>query len=260
MISHIFSPTRRTASCVAAVITAGFLAGCASSARFSVEARHVPGAVVDAASYRLETGPALRATTASGVSREQVLRDVRTALSAHGLFEAPAGLAADLAIEVDFAIGQPYEKALTMAAPVYAEGASAASGGAANGRIGASASGSPTKVGEREVTRIVTVFPKRLELTAWAAQGRSVARTSDPLWRVAVDNVDEGNDLARYTRWMVAAAMDWVGRDTTEPIEIVLGSRDQRVTFIAAGETHAPNGGVVAGRTERAATGRPVDG
>jgi len=246
----------RVAACAAALVATGLFSGCASSARFSVEARQQAPGEAAAVAYRLRAAPSLESATAPGVSRVRVMDDVRTALSARGMFEAPAGVAAELEIEVELSAGQPYPAELTFSAPVYAGGAPTASGEAAH-RSAGGASSSPTKIGEREVTRVVTMYPKRLQLTA---RRTSAGASAQPLWRVTVDNADEEADLGSYTRLMVAAAMDWVGRTTEEPVEIVLGPRDARVAFLAAGEIRGGSGGMLADRQARAAENRPVDG
>jgi len=247
-----------SALCAATIVVAGFLCGCSTSARFSVEAGGLDGAPADSLSYRLAAGPALAGGAMSPVASERVLRDVRTALSGRGLFEAPEGLVPGMEIEVDLGRGHAIQKVLTYSVPVYLEGMSAASNTERPDRVGADTSRVPRKIGERDVTRIVTVYPKFLRLTARPMGPSGAVATRAPLWRIEVTNEDESEDLDAYARLMVAAAMDWVGRSTDAPVEVVVGSGDSRVAFIDRGISSPRN--VAAGRGDGGRTAAQADG
>ena len=247
-----------SALCAATIVVAGFLCGCSTSARFSVEAGGPGGAPEDRLSYRLAAGPALAGGAMSPASRERVLRDVRTALSGRGVYEAPEGLAPEMEIEVDLGQGPAIRKVLTFTEPVYLEGMSAASNAVTPGRGGSDTSRMPRKVGERDVTRIVTVFPKYLRLTARPMRSAGSVAAGAPLWRIEVTNEDESEDLDTYARLMVAAAMDWVGRSTDSPVEVVVRSGDSRVAFIDRGIASPRS--VAAGRGDDARTAAQADG
>lgn len=231
------------------------ISGCSTSSRFSVEAQRVPGAPVSGSSYRLVPGPAMAASAPANVSTGWVLRDVATALSAHGLHLVTTDALPALEIEVDIALDAPVLETLTHTVPVYAQPAPQSS---ANGRLGGAGGASgPRKIGEQQVARTVQVHPKRLHLTAWPVLPDG-SRSDRPVWSVQVNNADESSDLAAYARLMVAAAMDWIGRATDQPQVIALHARDSRVTFIARGLS--PSSGNVALADPNPAAGNPRAG
>lgn len=228
-----------SALCVASVVIAGSLCGCATGARFAVQAEHAGSTPIPAQSYRLNAAPELGGAAVSAGAREQILRDVRTALSEGGLLEAPVGVAPTLEIEVELVLGPARQKALTLAVPVYSEGAQPVSRTDGLGRTAVPGGSYPRKVGEREITQVVTVHPKALRLTAHPLRSGSAERAAAS-WSVIVTNEDESTDMVAYARLMVAAAMDWIGRSTESPTEVVLTHRDRRVALLAQATHGAP--------------------
>ena len=111
-----------SALCVATVVVAGFLCGCTTGARFTVQAERRDGVPVAAPSYRLKPGAGLSASGESPALSAQVQRDVRAALASRGLYAAPEGVVPNLEITVDVGQGPARSKTLRHTAPVYAEG------------------------------------------------------------------------------------------------------------------------------------------
>jgi hypothetical protein len=238
-MNHASSFHSLSALCVASVVIAGSFCGCTTGARFAVQAEHADAASIPAQSYRLSAAPQLGGAEIPAGAREQILRDVRTALAERGLFEAPEGVAPTLEIDVELAFGPARQKALALAVPVYSEGAQPVSRADGLGRAGAPGGSVPRKVGEREITQVVTVHPKALRLTAYPLRPAPAGRAAAS-WSVVVTNEDEATDMVAYARLMVAAAMDWIGRSTDSPTEVVLTHRDRRVTLLAQATQRAP--------------------
>lgn len=250
-----------SALCVATVVVAGFLCGCTSTARFSVQAERQDSPTTPMVSYRLKAGAGPGATAPALATHGQVLRDVRTALASRGMFEAPAGVAPALEIEVELGIGPAHQKTLAHRVPVYAEGSQPYTRTGESRHASVSSETMPRKIGEREVTAVVTVHPKHLRLTARAFRPEPTHSGETPVvWSVVVTNEDESTDLASYSRLMIAAAMDWIGRATQEPMLVEISDRDRRVAFLAAGQRTLRPGEVADGRPERRLGAERADG
>lgn len=216
-------------------LAGALLSGCSSSSQFSVDAvRRADAHLAPHLSYRLVLSAAADAAALSPLAEQRLLRDIRTALSSRGLFEAPAGVTPALEVEIDFGLEGPVQRELTYTEPVYVTAPSAPR---TSGRAGAgdfSPAGLPRRLGDRQVTKIVSLFPKFLRLTARetsdeAGEGRT------PLWSVVVCNEDQSDDLARYTRLMAAAAMDYIDVHASAGEQVVLSYADGRVQFIEQG-------------------------
>jgi hypothetical protein len=161
--------------------------------------------------------------------------DIRTALSSKGLFEAPAGVAPQFEVEIDFGLEGPVQKTLTHTEPVYVSASSAPRSPGSRGADDFGSAGLPRKIGERTVTTTVTVHRKFLRLTARAVRARDDDQPRPVLWSVVVTNEDESDDLVRYIRLMAAAAMDVIDKDTGAERRVVLTNHDGRVAFVAQG-------------------------
>lgn len=216
--------------------------GCTSGYRFDVDAvTHHAGDSELRLSYRL-----VPATPDRGDHDLQMLRaarDVKTALSSKGLFEAPAGIASQLDIEYDFGIEGPIIVTRTHIEPVVRYGLVHSIDGSPAESSGTSLPGSGSGVVEvgppeygtgRVVTMRIKEYRKFLRLTARPSRTMAGDR-SVPTWSVVVENQDESDNLAKYVRLMTAAAMDVIGEDTTSVRSIKLTDRDGRVLFVQTG-------------------------
>lgn len=210
------------------------LAGCASRSHFAVAARHDAGA--DASlerSYALGAGPALLGSGAAAGLAEPLLADVRTALSSRGYFEAPAGTRPALRIDVELVNVGPVQQVVTSAEPVYVLPPMSTPRLRGVGRVAPPPSA--PRMLEREVNQVITVFPQVLTLAAHPADAGAGNETG-PLWQVAVVHVgDERRANRRDARRMVAAAMDWIGRESTSWTNVALASNDRRILFLDRG-------------------------
>lgn len=225
------SPTGSRSGLTATLLLSVLLAGCATSSRFSVDAVRRPEAAnVPRLSYRFIGSPTLEFGRASTLVQERFWRDARTALSSKGLYEAPPGVTPALEVEIDFGLEAPVQHLRTHTEPVYVV--------AAPGRSRGDETGShplPRKIGERTVNTTVTLYPKFLRVTAREARSVATIQTSAPLWSVVVTNEDESDDLGRYARLMLAAAMDHLDTQSAPGTSVVLNYADGRVAFIAQG-------------------------
>jgi hypothetical protein len=164
-------------------------------------------------SYRIAAAPG---TLNREGAQADALRHVRTALSGHGLFEAPAGVAPDLAIEVAYGLGgaQTEIQTRTVAVP-------------------APPLGDPS-FGTNPVTTIpvysrVTVFPKHLMISA------RTARSAENVWRIQASLANGNRRLEAALPVLAAAIMNVVGYDTHGTTRLKLSSKDADVLFIQRG-------------------------
>lgn len=212
-------------------LAAAMLAGCTTTHQFSVDAirRDATSEPPIRAAYRLVLSPAVAADPEAAALTDPVQQDVITALSAHGMFAAPAGVIPQLEVEVDFGLEGPVRQQRTHTEPVYAIAPRASGRAGANDR----GCGLPRRIGERTVTRTVVVYRKFLRLTARVIEAGREERA--PVWSVVVTSESESADLQQEMPLLVAAAMDHVDRSTATGFAVELSDRDPRVAFVRRG-------------------------
>lgn len=162
--------------------------------------------------------------------RAEVAEHVRTALSAHGLYEAADVGSADLIVEIDYGLGpervhRDVYQELQFGRPVPAgerrspppEGVAAA------------------VTGYAETANITVLREKHMSICARRNAAATGEDQSEDVWRVHVAIEDEGEDLRGHLPVLVSAAMDHLGRSTEGPASVVLRSDDEAVRFIRKG-------------------------
>jgi hypothetical protein len=186
--------------------------GIAANYEVTVEALCFPAAARGPFfSYRIAAAPGMRDREAT-----DAVRHVRTALSGHGLFEAPAGVAPDLAIEVACGLGGAQTEIRTRLVDVPA-----------------APSGDPN-FAMNPVTQIpvysrVTVFPKHLMISA------RTAGSAENVWRIQATLANGSRRLEAALPVLAAAIMNVVGCDTRGTATLKLSSKDADVLFIQRG-------------------------
>ncbi len=160
-------------------------------------------------SYRIADG--LPERTDERTFYELAVRHLRTALSAKGLFEAPADLAPDMIIEVDFG----------MDAPMIA----------VNDSFGLGWGGDR----HADLRASEIVYDKYIRITARETPEQARGRPPRELWSIYVTNTDEQSNLPRYILLMISAAMDLVGERSLTRKTVVLTVKDERVVFVEKG-------------------------
>jgi hypothetical protein len=195
--------------------------GCASqSYRVHVDAVHSEYIDQEAVSYRLLNANPER--DADDLRVQQTAALVKTALSSKGFYEAPAGVAPEMEIEVDFDVEAPRKKVEHRRERTYLS---------EDGPIALPFLAD----GEREITVVVFVYEKYVRITARETCEQSGDRPPRELWSVVATNIDESDDLDRYVPMLVAAAMDEIAHDTGETRATSIASNDERVVFVREG-------------------------
>lgn len=166
----------------------------------------------------------------------EAARHVKTALSGHGLFEAPPKVRPDLIVEFDYGVepsGIRYEK---VTVPIYARPSDRAifRPRSRPGRILASPA-DEVVVGYREITCPVTTREKYLSLSARLNQEHADQVSAPEFWRVRVRIDDDHDDLRTCLPLLATAAMETIGENTGGTTTLTLAGNEPTVRFIRAG-------------------------
>jgi hypothetical protein len=183
--------------CLAAIL--GAFTGCATIHEVMVDAINNPAKPMGT-SYRLEVHD-----PSGGVDKElgaKALANARDALSARGLYEAPANAKPDMIIDLEYGVG-PGQIKIVYRSP---------------------ADVSMSNIGPQEPpAKPILVFEKFLQLTGreptpevpapapGPARGR---KRGDELWSVRVSVEDQKKDLAPYIPVLASVSVEYIGRNT----------------------------------------------
>ena len=201
--------------------------GCATQFRFKVDALRGPEPSAPNRSF------VLRVSGNRGAPNEEAFQEIaarmRAALFARGMFEAPASVPPDIAVDIDFSVTGPYKVYRAQTVPVYASPPpiSIPTGARiSNEPVNIPVKRStPVQIGERTEIQAISAFRKTLRLTA-----RNIRRSTDgpapELWSVSVSNDDTSGDSRLYARLMTVAAIQLMDHNTGSAREVVLGKRD----------------------------------
>ena len=226
MISRRF--LLRTSFALAASGLALFSAGCSTNYAVKIEAFSRASAFApDRGSYRIEDR---HADGTRPLRQKEIAGHLKTALSAHGLYEAPDPRAAEIVVELDYGIGperveQTVYQELINGRPVPA-----------TARIGRPPEGVAREMmGYTPMVNTTVLREKFLSIRARRSSSRAGAQPPEDLWRVDVTIDDEGDDLRGRLPVLLAAAMDQIGRSTDKPAMVTLHSNDEAVRFVRKG-------------------------
>jgi hypothetical protein len=194
------------------------LSACSSTSydvKVNAAAKPAPGSSV---SYRIETSdPAL---DPSSLRYKEAENYVKTALSGKGLYEAPKGGAADLVIEIDYGISPPIFSQKEVSEPVYAD----------------DGNGLEQYVGERRHLETVTTYEKHLLITARDSSEAKDNASPKPVWGVDVTSNDGSKDMREYLPILVAASIDYIGKDSDGEIKTInIQEKDPALAFVKKG-------------------------
>jgi hypothetical protein len=235
-------PIFRRALAGAAILAALCWAGCASSYTVKVDAMRAPvPAEKKISSYQIR--PANAALEPQGLRYREAVQQVKTALSASGLFEAPTSATADMIVEIDYGMEPPRMKLEEVDLQKIDGVAAAASAQAApvrnsDGSYRADMPDGRTACdgGETEPElRPVVVCEKYMSVTGRENHAAADGRPAPELWRVHVSIEDESRDLRDYLPVLLSVAMDEIGKDTGGGQTVTLSEQDEAIRFIKRG-------------------------
>lgn len=223
---------------------AGFaLGGCATTYDVKVDSLAKPAAE-NAVSYQIINKNPL--ISDDSLRYKEASDYVKTALSGKGLYEAPDKVKPDIVVDLDYGIKPPESRRETVSEPVYIT----IPGQIRQERVqvGTDAQGRPIYqtimvqdppttefAGYRDYQITVTVYEKYLRLTARENAPAVEGRPPVEIWTVDVTSEGQSRDLRKNLPILVAASIDYIGKDTHGQKSIKMKDTDRDVGFVKKG-------------------------
>jgi hypothetical protein len=219
------------------------LAGCATTHQVKVDSLAKPDAE-NSISYELKNRNPLVAD--DSLRYKEAANLVKTALSGRGLYEAPANTKADLIVDLDYGVGPPQMKKETVSEPVYIT----IPGQIRTERVqvGTDSQGRPIYqtitvqdppttefAGFREYIVTVIVYEKYLKLSARENKEPVEGRPAQEVWTVDVTSEGESRDLRKNLPVLVAASIDFIGKDSQGQKTIRIKDSSSDIAFVKKG-------------------------
>ncbi len=177
--------------------------------------------------------PGVEGANAADLEYREFARYIRKALVSNGLIEANDPESAELAIFVNYGIGEPKTTYYSYSMPVL---------GTTGGRIVHDFSG-PFKpstpgrlavVGSRNVTGSRTTYYRYLILEALDAQRLREGGEAVPVWETRLTSTGASGDLRRVMPILVAVGEDYFGTNTGQQVTVRVDEDDPSVLAIKA--------------------------
>ena len=220
-----------------------WLGGCLSGTEVKVDSLAKPKAE-ESISYEIHnSNPAV---ADDSLRYKEAAGFVKTALSGKGMFEAPPGVKPDVVVDLDYGMSPPKSQTEIVSEPVYIT----LPGQIRTERVqvGTDSQGRPIYqtvtvqdppttefAGFREYPITVTVYEKYLKLSARENQEASEGRPSPEVWTVDVTAEGESRDLRKNLPVLVAASIDYIGKDSHGQKTIKIKDNDKDVAFVKKG-------------------------
>ncbi|MDO8542629.1 MAG: hypothetical protein Q7S40_19490 [Opitutaceae bacterium] len=226
-----------------ALLGAALLAGCATSTEVKVDSLAKPNAE-SALSYELHNKNPLVAD--DSLRYKEAAGYVKTALSGKGMYEAPPGVKPDIVVDLDYGVGPPVSRRETVSEPVYIT----LPGQIRTERVqvGTDSQGRPIYqtitvqdppttefAGFREYQITVTVYEKYLKLSARENAPAVEGRPPNEVWTIDVTSEGESRDLRKKLPVLVAASIEYIGKDSQGQKTIRIKDTDSDVAFVKKG-------------------------
>jgi hypothetical protein len=225
------------------VVASLLLGGCATTHELKVDALAKPNAE-PAISYEIKNKNPLVAD--DSLRYKEAAGYVKTALSGKGMYEAPSNTKPDLVVDLDYGVGPPQMKREMVSEPVYIN----LPGQFRTERIqvGTDSQGRPIYqtvtvqdpprtefAGYREYMITVVVYEKYLKLSAHENKEASEGRPPSELWTVDVTSEGENRDIRKSLPLLVAASIDYIGKDTQGQKTIRIKDTNSDIAFVKKG-------------------------
>jgi hypothetical protein len=225
-------------------VTAGLvLAGCATTHEVKVDSLAKPQAE-DAISYEIKNRNPLVAD--DSLRYKEAANMVKTALSGKGLYEAPPNTKPDIVVDLDYGVGPPQMRKETVSEPVYIT----IPGQIRTERVqvGTDSQGRPIYqtitvqdppttefAGFREYIVTVVVYEKYLKLAARENKELPEGRPAQEVWTVDITSEGESRDIRKNLPVLVAASIDYIGKDTHGQKTIRIKDNSSDIAFVKKG-------------------------
>lgn len=225
-------------------LTAGLLlAGCATTHEVKIDSLAKPQAE-EAISYEIKNRNPLVAD--DSLRYKEAANMVKTALSGKGLYEAPPNTKPDIVVDLDYGVGPPQMRKETVSEPVYIT----IPGQIRTERVqvGTDSQGRPIYqtitvqdppttefAGFREYVVTVVVYEKYLKLAARENKELPEGRPAQEVWTVDVTSEGESRDIRKNLPVLVAASIDYIGKDTHGQKTIRIKDTNSDIAFVKKG-------------------------
>ncbi len=219
------------------------LSGCVSSSEVKIDSLSKPQAK-NAISYEIKNRNPLVAD--DSLRYKEAAAMVKTALSGKGMYEAPPNTKPDVVVDLDYGVGPPLTRRETVSEPVYVT----IPGQMRTERVqvGTDSLGRPVYqtvtvqepprsefAGFREYVVTVVVYEKYLKLSARENKEQAEGRPSQEVWTVDVTSEGESRDIRKNMPILVAASIDYIGRDSEGQKTIRIKDNSSDIAFIRKG-------------------------
>ncbi|MEY4005084.1 MAG: hypothetical protein RLZZ221_1180 [Verrucomicrobiota bacterium] len=228
---------------LALLLSGLLLGGCATTHELKIDSIAKPRAA-DAISYEIRNKNPLVAD--DSLRFKEAAGFVKTALSGRGMYEAPPNTKADMIVDVDYGVSPPKIKQEMVSEPVYVT----VPGQVRMERIqvGTDSQGRPVYqtvtvqdppttqfAGFREYMVTVTVYEKYLKMSARENKEATEGRPVQEIWTVDVTSEGESRDVRKHLPILVAASIDYVGKDSQGQKTIRLKDNSSDIAFVKKG-------------------------
>lgn len=238
-------PQKRGAAftaCVMAIVGLGW-AGCATTHEVKVDSLAQPK-MENAVSYAIKNRNPLVAD--DSLRYKEAANLVKTALSSKGMYEAPPNAPADVVVDLDYGVGPPQIRREVVSEPVYIT----IPGQVRTERVltGTDSQGRPIYqlitvqdppttefAGFRDYLVTVVSYEKYLKLSARENKETTEGRPPQEVWTVDVTSEGESRDIRKNLPILVAAGIDYIGRDSQGQKTIRIKDSSSDIAFVKKG-------------------------
>lgn len=217
--------------------------GCATTYDVKVDSLAKPDAE-NAISYEIKNKNPLVAD--DSLRYKEAAGFVKTALSGKGMYEAPPNTKADIVVDLDYGVGPPQLRKETVSEPVYIT----IPGQIRTERVqvGTDSQGRPIYqtitvqdppttefAGFREYVVTRVVYEKYLKMSARENKEPVEGRPPQEVWTIDVTSEGESRDIRRNMPVLVAASIEYIGKDTQGQKTIRIKDTHSDVAFVKKG-------------------------
>jgi hypothetical protein len=235
--------SRRRFSVSILLVASGLIAGGCATTSVTVDSLAKPNAE-QSISYKIVNKNPL--VTEDSLRYKEAAGFVKTALSGKGLYEAPENTKPDIMVNLDYGVGPPEIRRETVSEPVYADIPGerrierVQTGTGPNGQPIFSTvviQDPPTRqmVGYRDYIVTSVVYEKYLKMSALSTEPVAEGRPPSEVWTVDVTSEGESRDIRKNLPVLVAASIEYIGKDSKGQKTIKIKDTDRDVAFVKKG-------------------------
>jgi len=228
---------------IALPLGVALFSGCATTHTLKVDSLAKPAAE-NSISYEIKNKNPLVADDSLRYKEAESL--VKTALSGRGIYEAPPNTKADMIVDLDYGVGPPQVRRETVSEPVYIT----IPGQIRTERVqvGTDSQGRPIYqtitvqdppttefAGFREYIITVVVYEKYLKLTARENKEAAEGQPPSEIWTLDITSEGESKDIRKHLPILVAASIDYIGKDTQGQKTIRIKDNASDIAFVKKG-------------------------